>query len=294
MAGLVEELQREALDPNIPVSSLLRKVKITAMKLQLPEAIDWADAELTGYTEKVPEYRILHGRLMSFHPYTGSRIVGGDPDTIKKWSKRTIFQPISSLESIVERSKRDVKSNSFSFNIPQEIMKSFNQQNGELGHYFFVEIDVSNFVAIIDRVRSLVLDWALGLETAGITGEGISFTMAERENATASNITIGPVHGNVHAGDFTGGQQRNYVGSSDSSINSIVSGDLFDQIRDTIISQLGGDAERMKLLASVDEMKTTKGTPRFVAAYQKFVHAAGDHMNIIGPFMGPLATLLAS
>lgn len=294
MAGLVEELQREALDPNIPVSSLLRKVKLTAVKLRLSEAVDWVDAELTGYTENVPEYRIVHGNLMSFHPYTGSRSVSGDPETIKRWRKSIISQSISGLESIVERKKRDVTSNSVSINLPQSVVESFNQQNGELGHDFFVEFDSSNLVAIIDHVRNLVLDWALGLEAAGITGEGISFTMAEREKATASNITIGPVHGNVHAGDFIGGQQRNYVSSSDASINSGVSGDLFDQIRDAIISQLGGEAERVKLLASVDEMRTTKGTPGFMAAYQRFIQMAGDHMNIIGPFVGPLTTLLGS
>ena len=36
MSGLIEGIQRDALDHSVPISSLLRKVKAAASKLNLP------------------------------------------------------------------------------------------------------------------------------------------------------------------------------------------------------------------------------------------------------------------
>lgn len=45
MSGIIEQIQRDALDPNFPVSALLRKVKLAAAKLKLPKVEDWVDSE---------------------------------------------------------------------------------------------------------------------------------------------------------------------------------------------------------------------------------------------------------
>ncbi|MDB5479306.1 MAG: hypothetical protein JWO83_359 [Caulobacteraceae bacterium] len=47
--SLVEQLQQDALDPTTSVSNLLRKVKLTAVKLGQGEVAAWVDMELHGF-----------------------------------------------------------------------------------------------------------------------------------------------------------------------------------------------------------------------------------------------------
>jgi hypothetical protein len=52
MASLIEELQHDALNSNVRVGDLLRKAKIIAVKLDLPEFEKWVENELNGYKAK--------------------------------------------------------------------------------------------------------------------------------------------------------------------------------------------------------------------------------------------------
>ena len=48
MASLVQELQKEALDPNVKVSDLLRKALVVSKKLGIAEIEAWINKELNG------------------------------------------------------------------------------------------------------------------------------------------------------------------------------------------------------------------------------------------------------
>jgi hypothetical protein len=292
MAGLVEELQREALDPNVPVSVLLRKVKLVAVKLQLTDAVDWADAELKGYEGEVPDYRIVYGQIKSFHPYHGWRTMRGDAEMIEKISQRHVGESISSLEALVSKVKDG--SGTLYVSLPPAMINYINESNGVVYTDVGVHIGENAFVSIIDRVRNTVFDWALDLERAGITGEGISFTMAEMQKAGAASITIGTMHGNLHAGDFSGGTQKNLVASTDNSVNVSHSEDVFSEAGDAIRNGVTENAARDELLDLLEKMKASKDKPEFSSWYTKFIQVAGDHMKVIGPFVGPLTALLAS
>src|SRR5262249_45411953 len=60
VASLVIELQRDALNPRVPVSSLLRKVVVVARKLGLRDLEKWTQLELRGYGRRgAPELCLL-------------------------------------------------------------------------------------------------------------------------------------------------------------------------------------------------------------------------------------------
>lgn len=64
MNKIVLELQKDAVDSNSDVVSLLRKAYLVARKLKLKEFESWINNELNGYGHnKVPNYRIFKGRL---------------------------------------------------------------------------------------------------------------------------------------------------------------------------------------------------------------------------------------
>jgi hypothetical protein len=80
MPTIVEQIQRDALDPSVSVSTLLRRVKLAAAKLGLGQVENWVEQELNGYSSTLPEYRIMRGSPMAFNPYTGWQPLMGSSD----------------------------------------------------------------------------------------------------------------------------------------------------------------------------------------------------------------------
>lgn len=90
MASIIEQIQRDALDRSVPVSDLLRRVKLAATKLGLGVVEDWVEHELNGYKDTpLPDYRIINGRPMFQRPLMGAgwELIGGDRTA---WTKRNL------------------------------------------------------------------------------------------------------------------------------------------------------------------------------------------------------------
>ena len=79
MSSLIEQIQADAINREVPTSDLLRKVKLASAKLKLPKVEQWVDLELKGYKDdgQLPEYRITKGVLQAFNPYFGWKPIGG-------------------------------------------------------------------------------------------------------------------------------------------------------------------------------------------------------------------------
>lgn len=288
MTGLVEELQREALDPNVSVTQLLRRAKVVAVKLKLDMVSDWLDAELNGYEGEavVPEYRIQPGQAKWFNPVHGWLPIHGPTSIMDKLTYRQVHQPISSLEDYVRRPDGE-----WHAPFPQELIKSLFGNQPYPPAQAGVFLDISRFVEIVDRVRGKVLDWALDLERAGITGEGLSFSPAEQQKASHVTIKIEQMHGNLMSGDVSGPNARANLGSTDQSTNQIVQGDVFGDLKTAIERGVSGD-DQFRLLAALSEMRSKRGESGFADAYQRFVTAAANHMQLVAPFLPALTALL--
>lgn len=59
MTTLLRQIQDEAVDHNVPVTSLLRRALVLARRLDYPPLAEWAQCELDGYPKgaDLPEYR---------------------------------------------------------------------------------------------------------------------------------------------------------------------------------------------------------------------------------------------
>lgn len=212
MAGLVEQLQREALNPTVPVSSLLRKVKVAAVKLKLGTIEGWVENELKGYDDEVPPYRVVVGTPKAYFPYRGWGSIGGDAKGVAALSRMPLHQSMSSLEDLVSRDK----GNNLIVPYSAEIVETLNDDSDVPAIKMALHVDGSSVVAIIDAVRNLVLDWALELEKAGIVGTDVSFDTKEQARAHDPSvmITVGSI------GHFTGNLgSRNVSGDISVAIN---------------------------------------------------------------------------
>lgn len=193
MSSIVLELQRDALDRNVPISDLLRKALIVSKKLKISEFETWVTNELNGYgeSEDIPDYRQIRGTVKCWNPYHGWQLViFPDHEIEEKLSQRPCGQCIAEIESLVE-GKSDIQM-PFPIQLEQQLRKAIHFET-----QITLIIPGTALIRIIDVVRTIVLNWSMKLEEDNILGEDMSFTPKERETAkkTSYNITnfYGPV-----------------------------------------------------------------------------------------------------
>jgi hypothetical protein len=204
-AGLVEEMQKAAIDPSAAVSTLLRQVKLAAVKLKLDSVEGWVEAELNGYPDgsDLPAYRKVGGSAMARTLYGGWQPLMLAKE-IEFLRTALIGDSVASIESMLAK-----KDSALIKQYPAEFVARLSENNDGQIMQAGCLIQRSSFVAILDSVRNLVLDWAINLERAGVTGNGISFTAREQEQAhnAQSVITIGTINsmtGNLGVGITSG------------------------------------------------------------------------------------------
>jgi len=93
-----------------------------------------------------------------------------------------------------------------------------------------------------------------------------------------------PSFGDIHV---HGPNSRVNVNSTDNSTNTVLSHDLFVEMRQTA-QKIGDDNTRIEIIGSIDDLEKAQGQGGWVNAYQRFVAVAADHMTLFGPFLSPL------
>lgn len=192
MQSLVLELQADSLSEKVSTITLLRKALVVAKKLNINEIEEWLSDELNGYSQgkKLPDYRYCQGELKVFNPYRGwLPLHFGNPRDAKSYSRRATTQSIAELEKLCT-------GNVLYMPFPPEIEKSL-MDGMEIPLQPALHIDTTQIVAIIARVRNMILEWSLSLEKRGILGEGMVFTPQEKEIAHSSVYHIGNVIGSM-------------------------------------------------------------------------------------------------
>lgn len=189
MAGLVLELQRDALDKAVSPSDLLRKALLISRKLNQPDIRNWIELELSGYAgvrveevERYAPYRVVKGELVCFNPYRGwIPLDSNSAHHNEAMRTRTIGQSISQLEDVLV-SGDDNLVVKFSDKARFAIMAAMNEPFEPA-----VSLQRQCILGIIDSVRNKLLEWTLQLEDKGIIGQDLTFSRDEK--IAASSIT---------------------------------------------------------------------------------------------------------
>lgn len=261
MQGIVIELQRDALNRDVPVSDLLRKALVVTRKLGLPDFGEWIELELNGYPEdsNIPQYREISGQMKAWNPFHGWQTATlNDPELDELVSIRKNNQPISEIENVINNKQPGSTLQMPLHPAHQKIMgDAFEVQTD-----FAVIISEASLASILDTVRTTLLNWSLQLEEDGIIGEGLTFTAEEKSAATQSNYHINNFYGGA-----TGTQiQQGTTSSDQSSVIGNISYEelpvLLDKLRDELPS-LGLEAEEQEeLAAEIDTVASQTKSPR--------------------------------
>jgi hypothetical protein len=286
LAGMIEELQRDALDPSVPVDALLRRVQLAAVKLDLPEVEAWVKNELGGYKAYLPHYRKVTGQLRMWNLYHGWVPVLIQQDELANTVSTVPFsQSIGILTDLVrQKEKRD---STLRFPLTARQVDALSGLVEQGSARFTVHLTRGHITGILDSVRSMILDWGGRMEKEGIVGEAMSFSEAEKEQAKQSLAHIhirstGNISGQMGSNGSLGAQTAN-----DSSV--------FQALADAVRAGVSVGEEREQILAAIKGMERNRGDQRaFGTAYAAFISTAAGHMSLISPFMTALAQVLTS
>ena len=289
MSGLVEQLQIEALDKNVMLSTLLRRAKLAAVKLGLSDAIGWVDAELNGYSDEPPAYRQVYGQPVYWNPYHGWQHLAFEESSIANaLASRWVVEPVTSLEETLSSDSQTMM-----LNYNNDVLIALNKMADLPITRAALSIGRGSLTAILEHVRNQVFEWALTLETAGITGDGISFSSEEKKIASNVPIHIGTFHGSFNTGELSGANSRLNFQNIDESTNINENSNLFVEIERALATSIDVK-NKQKLVQNLHQLRDAKSKAERLSAYQSFVAASADHMTILAPFLPALASYIAS
>lgn len=250
MAGLIAEIQADALSSLVPIDALLRRVKLAAAKLQLEALETWVEQELNGYECEPPDYRIVFGQPAGWHPNHGwIPIYLDDPAFMELISRARIAQAVASLRDILESHSEG----HLHFPMLPAQVATLNSILNYQTARIVIQLGRGSIVTILDKVRNMVLDWAIAMEKKGVLGQGMSFDIQEKKQAQAAMSTFNI--GNI--GNFVGN-----LGLGNTSGDVVVTQHAADQIAqiaakimEALPALVDEGADRGALSASVSALK---------------------------------------
>lgn len=259
MAGLVLELQHDALSKEVHVSDLLRKALVVSKKLGVTQIEEWLNKELNGYDldDDIPPYREIRGEIKVYNPYHGWQPLNfGDPKMAEALSKKQIMQSVGALDSLVGGKSNGVLQVPFPQKTINALMKSM-----QIPLQPTLHVDPTEVIGILESVRNNVLDWALELEQKGILGEGMSFSKQEKQTAGQITYQITTNIGSMQNSQL----QQNSPGANQSlSILNDLAGlvTLSTQIQNSLNELKITEQDVPELLAEISTIKSQAASPR--------------------------------
>ena len=175
--NLLDEIQYDLVNESASLSNTLRKAKILASGLRLPEFRQWVESELNGYKsrEGLPEYRHYRpanlGTLSNGY-YLAEKVMlplFNLPDYILEFAQKVYF-----LDGVGELEILALKDN-LRQRWPQELIMLANDKIGSERYGDLIDayqpIPANVYVGILEQVKNRLLDFIIGLREDNITPE---------------------------------------------------------------------------------------------------------------------------
>ncbi len=259
MSSIVLELQKELLNSNCDVLSVLRKAHLIALKLNLTEFDEWIKSELNGYhnVNCIPDYRLAYGELKAFNPHKGwIPVIIPDSKIERMICCQKFNNSISELKQLCNDSRTDYLICNFS----GEMQKKY---FGNPSYLYAIHVSVSKVKSIIDSVKNCLLEWTLKLESEGVLGEDMIFNQEETLSAQSIPQNVYNYYGMVISGDIKDSQIANDNASINIVKNKGVNMSDFEKIAKSITDNICClDNENKKtVLDSIEMLKEELNKP---------------------------------
>ncbi len=184
MSGIVIELQKEALNEQVSVESLLRKAFLVAKKLKLEDFEEWINQEQNGYNQQAPDYRNIRGEIKAWNPYNGWIPVVMPAKVANFITNMPLGISISAISDTYNSSEGGVH-----LTVNATLTEFLNNSSDyPFSTKYIFCTSKSELYRIMSTVRNKILDWSLLLEENGILGDDMTFTDKEKEIALNTQV----------------------------------------------------------------------------------------------------------
>ncbi len=278
--SLLDEIRSELVNESADIANTLRKAKILASAIGLPEFQEWVDSELSGYTDrtKVPNYRRFRptnlGTLAGpFHSIVKNMVLPtvNLPDNVRDFAENMIF-----FEGVGALSAQ--KSSGGEIRWPQEMIllarETLTMSNGMVLVDAHQPVPSYLISGILDEIKNKLLDFILGLQASNVTSEDLS------NRTVSTDIVRNLFYINIY-GD------RNVVASGEhvtQNLNQVVAGDIDSLMRFFCELDIGSEELRELRAAVLSEPSVEPGRygPKVGAWLGKMISRAASRTWDIG------------
>lgn len=159
LKNTVSELQRDALDKEFDLESLLRKAYIISTKIKSLDFEKWVQCEQNGYDDNIPEYRRIEGKLVGVNFRNGEfEVIFSDRDMEKGFTTIKLPNKISELYALYN----EAQEGKLAMECTPYNNKELSEACGEECR-FRLEFSKIQLYSIFQSVRNNILKWSLTL-----------------------------------------------------------------------------------------------------------------------------------
>lgn len=175
---LLQEIHSAIIDSSIPLTSVLRRCKVLAVRQNQKAFKEWIDQELKGYPSirDIPEYRIIrdlncYGDFISVNrsaaPLKGMEISFSNLDEAfrQRLTLKCLNQGVNTIENLATRARQSEKG-ILNIDWPTEIAKKFTYGTGDwICTRVWTSVPVVSITGVLEAIRDITLDFVLDIES---------------------------------------------------------------------------------------------------------------------------------
>ncbi|WP_082360398.1 hypothetical protein [Paracidovorax avenae] len=295
--SLLRQIQDAAIDSSVNLPTLLRKCKVLAARLGNDDFKRWIDNELSGYENKddLPEYRVLSVNSKGhFGGAFGSCLRNADiplfclPEDFRENLRHSyLMQPIAAMSALVESSTSGILQEPWN----PDLVAHFGQRIYEnmVCMQAWKVIPASALVAALDTVRTRVLNFVLEIEAQNpAAGEAMV------NEKPVPQETVQHIFNTYITGDVQNLSSGSTNVTQHAKLEKVIGPEFFTKLLDAVIAANLPKPLEAELGGVVEDLRATRGTTFFKEKYHRFMGILADHMQVLGPVVGPFLPSLAA
>lgn len=210
MSALFDDIINAAIDGNQPLPDILRKCLLLGHELKNKRLIEWANQELNGYKsgKDVPEYRVIPAQAKGnfvgpFYAQYNRHII---PPAVLEERHREFAEKVYLVQSItayaeVVKESKPSGGGSAIFNWPANMVGFYQDKllPDFICHAAWQEVPPSAIAELLDTVRNLTLNMALGIkDELGTSYTDLHKIESKEKEAKIQNIIFQNTGGNTN------------------------------------------------------------------------------------------------